>query len=725
MTNEQSHAKKGYPGLPDNPPTFNVEFDYSVWTPDTTVSLVNVPWDNSYRDIVRFENEAARSGYFSVLARNASSISISRTVYLRYGEPIRLAVPFSAVNRCNYIIVRNPIQPVPDYQGIRIPDTFYYFINDVRYIAPNTTELDIQLDVWQTYYDRVEFDMCYVERGHIGIANENSTVENLADYLTEPEGLEIGNEYQITGQQWYNFQSSESIILILSTANLTADFGTLEKPNLETANGDAIDGLISGCNGYAIPAQNFGELLAKLSNYPWVSQCITMITALPLEFVRWGDPVSIGGINAYKINPNHPSFTQQWTYTNIFAGMNIPARYSELLKFYTSPYSSIELTNFTGSPVILKPEMLDYDNDEIHMSMLGTFLPSDARFYAYPVHVNTDTNATTINNTYQTLSGAGGVPQTVNALIDGGEYLDNAIVYDNFPQFSIVNNNYMLYMASTANTRAYQYQSADWTQQKALTGAQLAFNQSTQANQNMVNNALLGNNALWANTDITNEQAIYGGGKGIANALGTLGSGNALGAAMQGVTSLADAALSVNWNNQRSGIASSLNMGTTANNARLANYNRDTNYDYAQFAAKGDYSNTIAAIQAKVDDARLTQPSTVGQNGGQTANYACGLFGCLMRQKRLKNHFLNQVGEYWLRYGYAINRFLVPPQNLKCMSKVTFWKMQNVMIRALIPEVHKNAIRGIFEKGVSVWNNPAEINNIDLGSNKSISGVNY
>jgi hypothetical protein len=39
------------------------------------------------------------------------------------------------------------------------------------------------------------------------------------------------------------------------------------------------------------------------------------------------------------------------------------------------------------------------------------------------------------------------------------------------------------------------------------------------------------------------------------------------------------------------------------------------------------------------------------------------------------------------------------------------------------PESFKQTLRGIFEKGVTVWNNPADMGNIDIGTNTPRTGV--
>lgn len=93
-----------FPNLPDDIYQYQNQFNYSVWTPDTVVTCCNVPWDSSYRDIVRFDSDQAREEYFSSLA--GYSFRVNGMVYLRYNDPIRVNIPFHEVNSCNYIIVK-------------------------------------------------------------------------------------------------------------------------------------------------------------------------------------------------------------------------------------------------------------------------------------------------------------------------------------------------------------------------------------------------------------------------------------------------------------------------------------------------------------------------------------------------------------------------------------------------------------------------------------------
>jgi hypothetical protein len=60
------------------------------------------------------------------------------------------------------------------------------------------------------------------------------------------------------------------------------------------------------------------------------------------------------------------------------------------------------------------------------------------------------------------------------------------------------------------------------------------------------------------------------------------------------------------------------------------------------------------------------------------------------------------------------------------MEKFTYWKMSETYIKAsTIPEGFKQTIRGIFEKGVTIWASPYDIGVIDIADNVAKRGVTY
>lgn len=745
-----------FPGIAEDIYKYQNQFDYSVWTPSTSLMCCNVPWDSSYRDIVRFDSESARDDYFASLADQSFHLDLSHLVYLRYGEPVRINAPFSAVAHCNYLVVHNPLQPVPGPTS-RVPDTFYYFINDVIYIAPNTTQLNIQLDVWQSYYQYVHFGISYVVKGHAGIANENvgNNLNTYQRYLSEPEGLDIGSEYDIAAQSYHDFvpytgtSDNQPWVVLTCSANLadSDNWGDKSDPSIESATATSVMGALCGIDCLVCTIQDFKKVLKGLQDYPWVTQCIQYITIVPGIMVETVDEPAVtinGGALFYpKSSINNYDYITFYNITSNFNWKNInKGRYKNLKKFYMYPYSAYELTALSGGEIVLKPENLSIDisDNSTDFIVQGSLCPPDVRMAIFPRNYN---QGGSVETSHHSWDGAGNHQEYE---LFSGEALDMAITITDFPQIAIANDGYSLYLASTQHQRAYQYSTADWAQQKANAAAHLAYNQATQSiNTQDVNrynqNALTNNMAAIAQNSAMVSGVLNAAGQlsgGVASAGGAAMSGGAAGAALSAASTISNTALSgasvvndINVTAQRANQQISANNAITNNNLGLQRYNRDTNYDYAQFAAKGDYETAIQGILAKVQDAAITQPTTSGQIGGKLLNWANGYTGLLLKWKRIKLGQIIAIGEYWLRYGYYVNRFFEPPQNLKVMENFSYWKMQEVYLTdsadgvTRVPETFKNAIRGIFEKGVTVWSDPNKIGNIDLANNEPVEGFSY
>jgi hypothetical protein len=224
-----------------------------------------------------------------------------------------------------------------------------------------------------------------------------------------------------------------------------------------------------------------------------------------------------------------------------------------------------------------------------------------------------------------------------------------------------------------------------------------------------------------ANQNATNHvglNAITSIGTGLANGGVGVAGGLSSAAANAASTSLENA----NRNSSQALRSSAANAGTGAQNNNSA-YLRDTNKSLADFSARGDYQNAIAGIQSKIQDAALTQPTTSGQVGGESINLIHGNVELSIRWKTIDAAAQSSIGEYWLRYGYAVEQFS-KIDRLMVMTKFTYWKLKETYIRtAPMPESYRQAIRGMFEKGVTLWADPDDIGVIDMADNKALDGV--
>jgi len=711
--------------VPEEVTRAGLDFDYVVWTPGTIVTLANVPWNSDYRDVVRFSSTATLNNYINDDA--GPIVTLNQMMYAIPGRPVRINIPFNAAYKYNYLRVFNPSQPVPGGDSAK---TFYYFINDVRYIAPNSTELDIQLDVWQTFSRDITLGNCYIERGHFGIANEFANSDHGRGYLTVPEGLDVGGEYQIIhsdtetiGATQYMDNTKTFDIMMLTTVSLLTDPGTVDDPNLTTARGSAFQGLPNGGELYWFPdLASFNAFVTAVAPLPWVSQGIISIYAVPnlLEFGLSYNEVEFEGVTVRRvIGEPYPStqlvFSVPENTGDWKAGIleKIPVRYRHLTKFMTYPYSVVEATTYSGTPLMLKPESIGSD---IHLTfrMMLHLTPPGPRVAFYPENYNSLTGDNTVTG-----------PETPGG--DNNEFLDMITGIINLPTFSIVNNGYISFLASNANSLAYQHSSADWSQQKALTGAQTSFEQAGRGIGLGQQQTALTNRTNSAQTALQNQvagqRAIV---SGVNSAIGGIGGGaaGAAGAVVGVANAAADYAITTGANSAGSAITQQQN--TRSNNLTSANaeYMRDSNLNYAEFAAQGDYQNAIAGIQAKVQDAQLIQPTSAGQVGGDAFNLAAYRWALHLKIKMVHSGVIRQVGDFWLRYGYAVNRFGQIPSDFHCMTNFTYWKLRETYITSSsCPEAFRQTIRGIFEKGVTVWRNAEDIGTIDIADNDPLEGI--
>lgn len=710
------------------------EFNYALWTAGTTITLVNTPWDALYRDVVQY----GPGELDTWIDAQEDRIHVTDVKLHKLDRPVILDIPFERAAAFNYLRAHNPKQPIDG----SLPSTFYYFVTKVEYGAPNATILHLQLDVWQTFQNVVKFGRAFVEQGHIGIANENQTADNGRKFLTVPEGFDLGNEYVIDRVEKKLLGSvrgadeesaSTCYVLMASTISLDTDgsledsFGTEEKPKFRTAKGSSFENLPNGAELYLFQGiAAFKEAMSALSDVSWVAQGITSITLFPqmnelISAYGQGTEVfwtSEGKVfRAKRLNAGsrggakitiHGIIDSPPTLTNV--------RYMNLKKFNTYPYAVYELTANTGAPLIIKPESWVETNKTVSYMVYTHAAPPNPRISIVPYHHNAKDS-----------SASRDIVDSVGLLYDGADFFDHATGIYNLPTFTVVNNSGSLAVAQQANSIAFQYNNASWEQERALRGAQTAFAQnqgSIEMNDALLRNTQRTTNETVAQNNFTQAgRSITSGAQSIVGAIGQ-GPGGLLSAASGVGGAAADYAISTNQNTQMGVINNNSALAQTTAQNRQANLVGDTNLKYAQFAAQGDYAQAQAGIQAKVQDLRLTSPATMGQMGGEAFNFAVNDVSVYVKVKRIQPSVMAMIGEYWLQFGYKVHRNIMMPADLLVCSNFTYWKLQNTYLTSgRCPEPFKQAIRGIFEKGVTVWGKPEDIGMIDPAINVPKVGI--
>ena len=689
----------------------------SIWPTGTHVRLLDVPWDSAYRDVVAWSSSEERDRWF---ASRAGSWFSSNFQNLRPGEPISVPVPYSSVYKYNYIVVTNPQQPVDDEGPAR---SYFYFITGIQYLSPQATRLTLQLDVMTTYAGAITYGNAYVERGHIAMANSNARVKDgcaLNKYFSLPEGLDVGSEYVPCAREVITINSTEHQpkIIFISTANLAADPGTTSNPSLNVADGQFVDGLPSGCNVYWVALDKFRAVMKAMKDKSWAAQCIVAIYAFPGALLTDGPSVKlfgngpemhfIGTTANYNIG-DEPYWETKNMFSQLAEGLR-PALAEGLNKLYCYPYSVIELSTLTGNPVFLKPNLVK--GDHLVIQWMGCCLAPFAKagFFAEN-YGDPEGRMDGYSYTYTDFEG-----KTKTGSIAGGDFLDTCVWLTDFPQFSFVNNAYLTYIASTTHTRDYQYSSAGWQLDRANMTAQTGY-QNAQRD-------ISSQREQWSNSPA-------GFGSNVAQRMWSSPIVDVGGFTTPSLSDLAGMATQnaslAGWNAQNT-VANATGAGSF--NAKLSGQSdiADNNLELARNAAKGDYQNTIAGINATVQDAALTPPSTVGQSGGQGFNWKNGLVCITVTYKTLSGASLSAVADYFRRYGYSVRRFLSlgSVRHMLCMSKFAYWRAIGASLTcADANESERETMRGIIEKGVTLWDAPESIGNTAATDNTARDGYSY
>ena len=154
---------------------------YKTGTPNGTLYAGNVKWSNDYKHVMLFSSQSARNDFMtSHLTQLKNNV-----IYYNPNNFIDVAGKLQNVEEYNYVAYKNDSD---------ISNTMYCcFVTNYEYIAPNTTRIYIELDVFQMYYYTTTFYQSYIERAIISKSADNANT----NYLPEPISAPLEYEHSI------------------------------------------------------------------------------------------------------------------------------------------------------------------------------------------------------------------------------------------------------------------------------------------------------------------------------------------------------------------------------------------------------------------------------------------------------------------------------------------------------------------------------------------------
>lgn len=775
------------------------DFDYNRFDAlQMKLQLCTVPWDmgeahigartiSGIGNVVDFKTAEARDAWFDAIPDSECYRFDSKYKALHRDNEIIVPVPFDECSKHNYLVVDYAQfaadgSPVIYEAGTGLM-RWFWFVREVEFLAPNATKLHLLPDSWQTFIYDVHIPSMMLERGHAPLfaINASTYLSNpltYCDYLLSDD-VQFGDAPEIAqSESEFVINGSDMYAVIVTSANPRANtWGFYPNETAFTPSGLHVQNGTPGFHAFAVKASTFENFINTTAyGSPQFWQTVKCVFFVSGNLLTLGTSWKFNGDNAFPVTAWEidGTYKQNDLLTLDKTAFGFPARYADLAKLYTYPYSVIEIYDNDGGSTLIRVESTD-----------GKLKVESALNLCYPF-IKCDAHISGVGKMgSKTLTFANLTNRTIGVK---GNWLDMLHSFD-IPTFGITQSAYDfdgysdLYNrkqavvqytneydnaaanANTAKTNAdasadndvanMALNTANNTAITALANAKasddanqnITFNNAMTAAGNLMNSAstTVTLNATQQSANLTATQGIVDGflSGNIGSAIsGLVNSGftNSQAAITNAATS-AQATLTNGYNSTQntatnSNISTLLGYATqletdkttaintmltsqTANSANTAKANATRNQTTEIANAGRTRSTAQNAIMHGRSNAGVGAPLEFGEfaNGEHATTRPQGLFAVVKTQTPAA---IRQTGDYWLRYGYAYSGNWAFNGDWTLGHKYCYWKLSDFWVRGLnIPDLYMDGLRFLLFGGVTVWANPDDIGNTtiyDLGA---------
>lgn len=372
-------------------------FDYARWNGKVSFKLLNVLWNSNYADVPYFDTEEKRDEWFD--AQDGYVGTLESLFNNTPENSVKVPIPYNDAYRYNYLVVDMPVQTSVDnpinYEdsSIRVK-RWFYFIEDITQAAPSTTELILSVDYWTTFIHDVQIPYLMLERGHAPMV-QTSVETYLANPIMNNEYLladdfNYGNDTVIQTSVYKPIGNGKKYVLFCapyryqdfdlfnssawsgeSTPPSYADqsnrwgyqltvndyawkYGDADYSNSDLPINNMIQtGILNGCECFAIEGSEARSFFNDCAEH-----CVHFLHGIKAMFIldeslfTKSQEFTFRGKTLYvadrKINTNNFTFTK--------AAFGFDSKYANITKLYTSPYSTLEITDDEGGVFSAKIE---------------------------------------------------------------------------------------------------------------------------------------------------------------------------------------------------------------------------------------------------------------------------------------------------------------------------------------------------------------------------------
>lgn len=529
------------------------------------------------------------------------------------------------------------------FQNDKIPGKWFYaFITNYDFVSPNVTRITYQIDVYQTWLFNMTWQTSYIEREHTQRFNQDGTpVINTID-----ENLGYGDDYKTIYKQKCNDDNIIWLVAITkSSIQRLIGQTSITSGNIahisQTLHYTLVPIDLDG-NSVTINGTAPGNLfLTSLGDDPsTVGQLVSLFYTAYVPF-----SYTIDGNNNITTNDSNVHFVSASSVGGFYDyygdGNWIPQNYLVTNNMYSL------MPNYSESKLLMYPytlvELTDMQGNTVTLKPQNF----DNKSLSFDVMGCISTQPKTAIFPHGYLGNTSGNVIDFTGGIINNNICDVPVVDDYTASYLQANRN------SIATTNKYAWDNA-------LRGI------SQNNDNNRINNAILDKEKDYLKYDAT------------ANMVGSMFSLNVGGA-------LTSAYSAFKQSDLLEGKRASMNL-----NNSFANQNLMVNAEQAvglTLAKKKDINNIPPTV------------SNLGSNTMFDTGYKNMHFYVMI--KTIRDEYAEQITNYFKMFGYKVNKLEIP--NTKSRESYNYIKSVDANIIGNIPANDLSAIKGIFDKGVTIW----------------------
>lgn len=546
---------------------------------------------------------------------------------------------------------------------------FYCQVVKTEYVNDAVTKFYLAMDVLTTFFQgdfSKNIGTVHIIRQHLPKAKYKDNLYLLASrdklQCSPPRvikqfyfklGAGITNKSK-SGVTTYKEDMNQLYVVFQSSADLSADFGTIDEPKLKTSSGTIVDYVTSPVDVYAMLLNQANKYFDKLGDYPWIEQNIKNINIIPKDFIdkdmleEVSYKVGVPGLMKFKDKSRSKLDTEDkltsinvpFLYASQFIqkAFKLKNDFSDEKHLFNSGYFKYFCTNWSGAQLELQPEKLP--DGDLKWGV-KTILGYDNKIMFFPRLYNNDNENLYYEHGKEIKYGS-----KFQIDVPRGEYMGASLIFNSWDTLPVLIDNYKMSLANSAYDRKL-------------------------SEENRLGNQF--NNFM---QDPFSQKGLYGG----MNTLGTVfgGAGSAMAAGFGA-----------------GGIGGGLLSGGLAVGGNLLG-NWKSEYEY--------YRNQ----KAQFDQMKIQRPTETTQTLGNAFSYKNGTFGVSVKLYSVTKEDYMRAVRYHKSVGYQWDTYS-KLDSVTTMSHVNYVQFDGDWIMGEIPSEFQQVAKQLFREGVSVYHNPNKI----------------